>query len=694
MTTPDKVDVTEEMMPERYIEKVSLATGDVLAHEILPRQLLVHGHRDYHFVDVYARYMMSRVVKATGDEERARRKMKEVRALGHRTSRVLAKMIGQKDPEKVSKALFGLKDREYYFRYKKHGLSPDEIETILSRLKVEAAEKLAAVTSTGGPAIRVLLTGGTGFVGKEILWQAAHDDAIAEVVVVIRPKEILDRKTREVLQVLSPTERGEALMRQLWLETPEQRAKFRFIAGDVEEPALGVSAADLDELETRITHVIHCAASVAFDDPYEKSFRANVNGTLNALRLSHALQVAPQSPFVAHLSIETSYIHGRQTKQAAREDEIAFPRNFYNNYYELTKAMASLETERFMLDKGLRVVQLCPAIVIGDSKAGNNRGDTKVVNAPVNVFGRAQAALSAPRGKGIRRSKAAMLARLACVFPGDPSAQINLITVDRVVAGIVAALKRPQAVGERIHLASDNRVTSQEIRDIVEEELGVSVKLAEPTLHRTVTLPLLTKVLTRLNQERIARILEKLGTIFSGYSEWGQPVHEVGNDVTLLGLSEERPDSRRAFRMLCRHNRYVQDFGKIKDLDEISRRERIWWEFASRHERHGFSHRSRAIPGHRQVRAASHLENRGEVLVLAPQPTSSSSRRILRATRPRARSSSTTPLLIARWSLLFAALRSSSAADCSSSAPTIEALPRREWRAMAIVSASVVGSAA
>jgi hypothetical protein len=40
--------------------------------------------------------------------------------------------------------------------------------------------------------------------------------------------------------------------------------------------------------------------------------------------------------------------------------------------------------------------------------------------------------------------------------------------------------------------------------------------------------------------------------------------------------------------MLCRHNRYVQDFGKIKDLDEISRRERIWWEFASRvEERHG-----------------------------------------------------------------------------------------------------------
>ena len=31
--------------------------------------------------------------------------------------------------------------------------------------------------------------------------------------------------------------------------------------------------------------------------------------------------------------------------------------------------------------------------------------------------------------------------------------------------------------------------------------------------------------------------------------------------------------------MLCRHNRYVQEFGKIRDPDEISRREKVWWDF-------------------------------------------------------------------------------------------------------------------
>jgi hypothetical protein len=28
--------------------------------------------------------------------------------------------------------------------------------------------------------------------------------------------------------------------------------------------------------------------------------------------------------------------------------------------------------------------------------------------------------------------------------------------------------------------------------------------------------------------------------------------------------------------MLCRHNKYVQEFGKVRDLDEIARREFLW----------------------------------------------------------------------------------------------------------------------
>ena len=34
--------------------------------------------------------------------------------------------------------------------------------------------------------------------------------------------------------------------------------------------------------------------------------------------------------------------------------------------------------------------------------------------------------------------------------------------------------------------------------------------------------------------------------------------------------------------MLCRHNRYVQDFGQVRDATEVARRERIWEEAMAR----------------------------------------------------------------------------------------------------------------
>lgn len=564
--------------PSSYIEKVNLATGELIPEEIEPEMLLVQKHRDYHVVDIYARFMMGQLIEVTGNEELVRQAMKEVRKIGHAAASWLSSALGVKDPSVVAEKLFGLKDREYYFRFKKESLPPEEIAGRVAQLKEEAASALKAVSVEGRPRTRVLLTGGTGFVGKEIIWQAVRNPLVAELVVVIRPKSIRDRETGELIETLSPEQRGQALLGQLWIEDEAERAKVRFIAGDIEQPRLGISDEDFEELKASLTHVIHCAASVAFDDPYEDSFRANVNGSINALRFSRELQEAG-GPFVAHLAIETSYIHGRQARNLAREDEVVFPRNFYNNYYELTKAIASIETERFMLEEGLRIVQLCPAIVIGESRAGNNRGDLKVVNAPVNAFGRAEQALSTTEGGLLERSKGRVIAQMASVFPGDATAEINLVPVDRVAAGIIAALSSSEAVGERIHLATDNRITTEQIRDIVLEELGVKVTLSEPTFHRNVRLPLLTKLLRGLHQEKLAHALEKLGAIFGGYSEWGQPVHEVGNDVKVLGLPAQRPRTDRAFRMLCRHNKFIQDFGKIRDLDEISRRERIWLGF-------------------------------------------------------------------------------------------------------------------
>ncbi len=55
------------------------------------------------------------------------------------------------------------------------------------------------------------------------------------------------------------------------------------------------------------------------------------------------------------------------------------------------------------------------------------------------------------------------------------------------------------------------------------------------------TLPVLKAGLNAFGETKLAHALEKLAAIFGGYGEWGQPIHETGNDVRILGLDIRRP---------------------------------------------------------------------------------------------------------------------------------------------------------
>jgi nucleoside-diphosphate-sugar epimerase len=525
-------------------------------------------------VEIAAQFLASRFIQVTGNERLVKRGLKAAEAIGSRVSRMVGGLTGNPEDERSVKRLLGVAARDYAYRFREPGhLGEKELKARVQELQRQARARLQALGRR--KRLRVLLTGATGFLGKELLAQAASSPHVEEVVSVVRPEEVRDRRTKQVVKVLSARERGARLLRRLNV-TGRAARKFRFVEGDVEKPAFGIDPRELQRLRRTLTHVVHCAASVSFDDTYENSFRANVLGCRNALEFSKGVQAAPGAPFVAHVAIETSYIHGRRKRSIAQEDALVFPRHFYNNYYELTKAMASIETDRAMVEDGLRVTQLLPSIVIGHSRTGNNRGDTKVLNAPINAFGRAKEALDSLGGEWADRARAWLVNRVATTFPADRSAEVNLVPVDRVAAGILASLVTPEAIGARIHLATDHRIRSEEICRITEEELEVRVRMADPTLTRNLTLPVVKALLLALGEPKLAGVLERLGTIFGVYGEWGQPIHDVGNDVRLLGLPIRRPDTLATFRMLCRHNKYVQQFGQVRDPDEVARRERLW----------------------------------------------------------------------------------------------------------------------
>jgi hypothetical protein len=174
------------------------------------------------------------------------------------------------------------------------------------------------------------------------------------------------------------------------------------------------------------------------------------------------------------------------------------------------------------------------------------------------------------------RLGAELVGLLASVFPADASAELNLVPVDRVAAGVLAALVTPDAVGERIHLATDDRIRASAMARVIEAEVGLRVRIADPTLTRTIALPLARSLMAWLGEEKLARTLERLAGIFGVYSEWGQPVHAVGEDVRSLALPARRPSTLHSFRMLCRYNRYVLQFGAVREPGEIARREALW----------------------------------------------------------------------------------------------------------------------
>ncbi len=573
-----KTDPAGELMwessPSRYIARISLTTGKEILRPIDPDDLLVAAHRDNNPIELAAQFLASRLVQYTGNEEKVRNSLRRANQLGIKLAQKIGSMTGSKAVERQAKKLIGVEDRNvfYQFRSASH-ISERELRARIERLQREAKAMLRA--RGRNPHLSVLLTGATGFIGKEILVQASGNRRIAQVVCVLRPEKIRDPRTKEVVKILTPQQRGALLLERLYIPS-EKTKKFRFVGGDIEKLHLGIEEKELEGLKRTLTHVIHCAASVSFDDTYENSYRANVAGSRNALDFALEIQRAKGSKFVQHIAIETSYVHGRKKRSIAQESALVFPRNFYNNFYELTKAMASIETDRYMIEKGLRVAQLLPSIVIGHSRTGNNRGDTKVVNAPINAFGRSKELMEKLGDDPVARAKAGAIAMFALAFPSDRSAEMNIVPVDRVVEGIIAALTVPDSIGERVHLATDNRIRAEDIARIAKDEIGIDVRLADPTLFRNVTLPIVKAALEKMNEPKLANAIEKLGTIFAGYGEWGQPIHDVGNDVRVLGLSIRRPSTELAFRMLCRHNKFVQEFGQVKDADEIARRENVW----------------------------------------------------------------------------------------------------------------------
>ena len=161
-----------DMSPSRYIVKVERATGEPLSDPIDPADLLVHAHRDRHPVEIAAQFLASRFVQVTGNESLVKRGLGLVEAVGSRVGRTVGELTGNPEDGRAVKRLLGVTARDYVYQFREPThLSEKELKARVQDLQKQARAKLAALGKR--PRLRVLLTGATGFLGKEILAQAA-----------------------------------------------------------------------------------------------------------------------------------------------------------------------------------------------------------------------------------------------------------------------------------------------------------------------------------------------------------------------------------------------------------------------------------------------------------------------------------------------------------------------------------------
>lgn len=468
------------------------------------------------------------------------------------------------------------KSCQFHFRERLKEITSEK-RIRIEALQQEAREQFAALGPD--PKYCVLLTGATGFIGKEFLLQAAANPQIETVYCLIRPQTKIQKGTGETL-IITSRERGQALLEALEIGQPYV-TKFHFITGDVEQEGLGISDSDYEKLRECITHVVHAAANVSLDAPFPEAFKSNVEASRHAMAISLRLQREFRSRFISHIAIETAYVYGRNSGEVAREDEPSFPHDFYNNTYEFSKALSAREATETLLSEGLRLIQIRPSIVVGHSDTGNNFGDAKVINAPIRFFAWLAYELNSNRLMGsFRKTIRAWLFRILFAhFPGHLKGAINLVTVDRVVNGIVTSLSKPEAVGQPIHLAAAESADISMFFEIGQREMGISVWRVEPSIFRNIMLPIFELMIRMKSPSRTMRLLRnvnKMKSMFANYCELGQIVIELNNDQRILGLPKYNVKIEKTLTMIYRHNRYVQLWNGNTDLAETMRRERVW----------------------------------------------------------------------------------------------------------------------
>jgi len=279
------------------------------------------------------------------------------------------------------------------------------------------------------------ITGFPGFIANRLLERLARKDC--DFILLVQPS-LLDRAREEIARIAPLSGRDVA--------------DFQFVEGDISEPRLALSAADLDLVQQQTTRVFHLAAVYDLAVPEELAMRVNAGGTRNVVELARTL---PHLRQFHHVS--TCYVAGKR-EGVILETELRHDAG-YRNYYEESKYLAELEVETAKGDLPVTIHR--PAVVCGDSKTGET-GKYDGVYYLIHYLLRWPSMLS-------------------MINIGNHKVSLNLVPVDFVVDALSALAFDERAIGKTLQLADPSPLTTNQLFNAIAKSIdGHKSKITAP----------------------------------------------------------------------------------------------------------------------------------------------------------------------------------------------------------------------
>jgi thioester reductase-like protein len=280
------------------------------------------------------------------------------------------------------------------------------------------------------------ITGFPGFIANRLLERLARQDC--DFILLVQPS-LLERASAEIARIAQATGRDVA--------------EFQFVEGDISEPQLALSAADLELVQRQTTRMFHLAAAYDLAVPEELAMRVNAGGTRHVVELARTL---PHQRQFHHVS--TCYVAGKR-EGVILETELRHDAG-YRNYYEESKYLAELEVESAKHELPITIHR--PAVVCGDSRTGET-GKYDGVYYLIHYLLKWPSALS-------------------MINIGNHKVSLNIVPVDFVIDAMAALAFDERAIGKTLQLADPAPLTTNQLFNAIANSIdGHKSKITAPT---------------------------------------------------------------------------------------------------------------------------------------------------------------------------------------------------------------------